>query len=251
MSNDQDLEVRVDALIDAIQNYCSHEVSDEVQHLLADLIRAINLSRKNNELHLVPSIEIAFRAATAEKPSLILARDVSDSVLKELRSGTKFSPPVRVIIGLGFLLFVTIPALLYILPKWMDQDVILTIPTRVFLMVAFFGAFGSIVSIMIRIQEFSTANVKDHFILYSIGFFKPIIGLASALFLLALIKSGWIPLEIKAETENYLYIVVAFIAGFSERFARDIVSNIETRLIKASEGGLYSDSRIQLEKNDV
>lgn len=249
MGNEEDSEAQIDRLIIAIQEHCSHEISDEVQHLLADLVKAINLTYNSNELHLISSIEIAFKAATAEKPNLILARDVADTVLKDLRGGTKFSPPVRVVIGLSFLLYVTIPILSYVLPKWMDKEVILHIPRELFLMVALFGAVGSIVSIMVRIQDFLTVDVRDNFILYFTGFFKPIIGMSFALFLLALIKAGWIPLDIKPESENYFFMAIAFLAGFSERFARDIVSNIETRIIKASEGGSYSVNPARIEKN--
>ncbi|NOQ36364.1 MAG: hypothetical protein GQ569_10800 [Methylococcaceae bacterium] len=236
MSNEQDLETQIEKLLGSIQNYCSTEMSDEVQHLLADLIKAINLARKANELNLIASIEISFQAITAEKPNLILAKEITESVMTELKGGkTKLSPAVRVVMGLGCLLYIAIPLLAYVLPKWMNKEHILGIPTELFLMVAMFGAVGSIVSIMVRIQDFMSVDVKDHFILYFTGFFKPIIGLSFALFLLALIKSGWVPLDIKTETENYFFMAIAFIAGFSERFARDIVSNIETKIIKATE----------------
>lgn len=235
MSNEQDFEQQIDELLISIRDHSSKELSDEVQSLLANLIKAINLAHRSNELHLVCSISIAFNAATAEKPNLILAKEVTNAVMSDLKGGAKFSPPVRVVIGLSFLLYITIPSLAYLLPKWMDKEHILSIPTNLFLMVAMFGAIGSIVSIMVRIQDFLNIDTRDNFILYFTGFFKPIIGMSFALFLLALIKSGWVPLVINPATENYFFMAISFIAGFSERFARDIVNNIETKIIQASE----------------
>jgi len=235
MNDDENEEQQIKDLLTSIKNYCAESRDDEVQDLLANLIEAINLARRSNNLHLISSIHIAFSAATAEKPNLILAKKVTSNLMVELKGNSRFSPPVRVIIGLSFLLYVAIPLISYLLPKWMDKDNILSIPTQLFLMVALFGAIGSIVSIMVRIQDFLTVDVNDNFILYFIGAFKPIIGMAFALFILALVKSGWVPLDIKVETENYFFMAIAFIAGFSERFARDIVSSIETKIIKASE----------------
>ncbi|MDQ7089781.1 MAG: hypothetical protein Q9M50_03940 [Methylococcales bacterium] len=218
-----------------IQNYCSEEMSDEVQQSLATLINAINLARQTNQLDLIPSINIAFKAISIKNPNLIFANEIMDSVMADLKGGAKFSPPVQVVIGLVTLLFGVIPLLSSIIPMLMNQDYIFNIPTSLFFTVALFGAIGSIVSIMVRIQDFLTVGVKDRFILYFTGAFKPLIGMAFALFLLALIKSGWVPLDIKPETENYFFMAIAFIAGFSERFARDIVDNIETQIIEATQ----------------
>jgi hypothetical protein len=132
--------------------------------------------------------------------------------------------------GLCGWLFFAIPIMFLLLPQLVGRETLFGVPAHLFLMVLVFGSVGSVVSIMVRIQDFLTLEMRDKFILYFIGAFKPIIGMAFALFVFAVIKSNILPIAIKIDSEYYFFMATSFLAGFSERFAKDIVNSLEERL---------------------
>jgi hypothetical protein len=68
--------------------------------------------------------------------------------------------------------------------------------------------------------------------LFFTGFFKPIIGTAFALFVFATLKAGLIPLAIDESVEGlYFFAALAFVSGFSERFAKDIAERAEQTVV--------------------
>ncbi|MEY4768189.1 MAG: hypothetical protein RL637_828 [Pseudomonadota bacterium] len=227
---------QIEALIVVVQQRCQAEMSDEVQQVVAELLRLLNWVRKDRQYQLISTLKLAFEVLLVEKPQLTLVKQITNNVHQELKSGTQFSPPVRVVIGLCGWLFIAIPFMLLVIPELMGQELILGIPTHLFLMVILFGSIGSVVSIMVRIQDFLVLEVRDKFILYFTGAFKPIIGMVFAIFVFAIIKSNLLPLAIRIDSEHYLFMATSFLAGFSERFAKDIVDSLEDRFEEATKG---------------
>ena len=98
-------------------------------------------------------------------------------------------------------------------------------------MVALSGAFGSIVSILIRLQDY---RYRDEYVgsvtPIVVGFAKPLIGTAFGIFVFAILKSQIISFpSIKTSQDNtnyYFYFSIAFIVGFSERLDKDIVERV-------------------------
>ena len=112
-------------------------------------------------------------------------------------------------------------------------------------MVALSGAFGSIVSILIRLQDY---KYKDEYVgsvtPILVGFAKPLIGTAFGIFVFALLGSGIINFpSIQSNTSKqsntsnqtsqdnpapiyYFYFSIAFLVGFSERLDNDIVERV-------------------------
>jgi hypothetical protein len=95
------------------------------------------------------------------------------------------------------------------------------------------GTFGGVVSILTRIQQFDnpkTHKYEDDFLPVLIGLVKPILGGSFAFFIFLLLSSGVSPIELKGKpSTSYFYglLTLAFIAGFSERFAPDLISQVE------------------------
>lgn len=93
------------------------------------------------------------------------------------------------------------------------------------------GTLGSIVSILIRIEEFQDKTYIDPLVPFLIGAFKPIIGAAFGLLFFALISSEIIIIKpIANQTDNskgFFVFAVAFVVGFSERLARDTLVRAE------------------------
>lgn len=93
------------------------------------------------------------------------------------------------------------------------------------------GTLGSVVSILIRIEDFQNRKYRDKLVPFFIGAFKPVIGAAFGLFLLAIYSSDLIVLNLTSNknenSKGYFIFMLAFVAGFSERLARDIIIKTE------------------------
>lgn len=90
------------------------------------------------------------------------------------------------------------------------------------------GALGSFVSVIVRANEFIDREQKAGLDLFLVGFFRPIVGMAFAFFLVAVLESGILSgflaiNTVKPDKKIYLYVAIAFVAGFSERLVKDIV----------------------------
>jgi hypothetical protein len=79
---------------------------------------------------------------------------------------------------------------------------------------------------MVRIDEFNRWP-PDPSILFFTGLFKPIIGFFFAIFVVLVLNSGIVQIGIAEERQVYFFLAISFIAGFSERFARDIATQTE------------------------
>ena len=95
------------------------------------------------------------------------------------------------------------------------------------------GALGSAVSVIVRADDIISQHNKKTQSLFFTGFFKPIIGMSFAIFLFAVLESNilGISLSMTGEKKLYMYIAVSFVAGFSERLGKDIISKTEDTLI--------------------
>jgi hypothetical protein len=60
--------------------------------------------------------------------------------------------------------------------------------------------------------------------------FKPVIGASFAMFVFSVLHAGLIPITIQDDKASYFFLALAFVSGFSERFARDIANNAERQV---------------------
>jgi hypothetical protein len=101
------------------------------------------------------------------------------------------------------------------------------------------GALGSVISILIRISQFENEKFEltsytDPLLPIFMGAFKPIIGSSFALLFFALISSGIITVQSISDGNNrnreFFFCAVAFIVGFSERLATDVIRKTENTI---------------------
>ncbi|MGO7116280.1 hypothetical protein [Rhizobium leguminosarum] len=103
------------------------------------------------------------------------------------------------------------------------------------LMVAvLFGFLGSIVSILLRLSEFEAMVGRSRQFLRYTGMTLPIIGGTFAAVIAALFESKVINMSLGNTAENAalnpnLFILIGFLCGFSERFARGILTDVESK----------------------
>jgi hypothetical protein len=94
------------------------------------------------------------------------------------------------------------------------------------------GGLGSIVSILTRIQSFAAFAGTDRRLLWMIGAMRPVIGIAFALFVFAVLQAQILPFNFpEGPQANFEYVALAFIAGFSERLSRGVISSVEGRFL--------------------
>ena len=233
-------DVRVLALAEDIKHrLASGDGFDErCQETLARLLSLLYELRKPQFAPHLPEWEIAVRALLASPRNEKLATELYERIRLKVRPPLNplvavmrgGSPPTRVILGLGALLYLAIPLLIIYLPGIINRQSILGADSAMLAAVGISGAVGSIVSIMVRIQDFGKAGDVDPSVLYMTGFFKPVVGSAFALFIFAVLKAGLIPLTINQGAETYFYTALAFVSGFSERFAKDVASAAEKKI---------------------
>lgn len=121
-------------------------------------------------------------------------------------------------------------------------------------MVAISGAFGSIVSILIRLDQYKDNEDKTSAIPILVGFAKPLIGTSFGILVFAMINSNIISfpvLRVPTDSNNienidakyYLFFTLAFLVGFSERLANDIVKRAEATLSPETEKEILKEVR--------
>jgi hypothetical protein len=94
------------------------------------------------------------------------------------------------------------------------------------------GGLGSIVSMLTRIQSFSALAGTDRRVLWMIGAMRPVIGITFALFIFAVLQAQILPFNFpEGPKANFEYVALAFIAGFSERLSRGVMSTVEGKFL--------------------
>jgi hypothetical protein len=227
------------------------DVSKQAQEKLAAATRLIgDIATTDkpwirNDLSLLSSIDTATKALLRDPSHIEYATRTLKHVRRKvhpiigaglwesLKRSMKTSPAAVVVVGLiiTFVLLTIVP----LLGRGLDLSsvtigALLNINPSVLLLIGIVGALGSIASIMLRIRDRDFAAYtasSDPWPWLFFGLFKPVIGALFALFIFAVIKSGLLPVEVTDDTEGWLIIAVSFIAGFSERFAPNMLSSTE------------------------
>ena len=231
---------RLEELTSLVRENLRPSLDKSLQKELAELLSLVPELDSSLHERFFPLVEIAVLSLLSEKPNITLAEGIHKCIERRVRRSPlqafiqiDGSPVSRVILGLGTLMSTVIPlALLTIgLLTVFDTQKIFGTDTPLLLLIATAGAVGGAVSIMVRLQEFEPLKKTDASILFLTGFFKPIIGTAFALFVFSALKSGWIPVNPPESTWYYFFPALAFISGFSERFAKDMITRAEDKMV--------------------
>src|SRR4030095_6643030 len=94
---------------------------------------------------------------------------------------------------------------------------------------AFFGCLGGVVSLLMRLAEFERTRGKSKQFLLLSGATQPIVGGIFAAVVGALLASKIINFG-ETGLNVWHYTVIGFLAGFSERFARNVLSIAEGQI---------------------
>ncbi len=235
-------EATADRLIARLTDHVRPGMDPEVQEEVAALITLISDLAYEELTEFFPLVRVAVSAALTDPPNLVLASRIRRSVrlrthlllrpLLFLRTG---HPAVQVILGLATNFYLAIPIALLLLSQTVRGSLFPGQNEAVFILVGVVGGVGSIVSMLVRIEDFDNQEAEHRAILFFTGFFKPIIGIASALFVVTILEAGLIPLAIEnVDQRTFFFLALAFVAGFSERLASDIVAQAEAKVLNGS-----------------
>jgi hypothetical protein len=111
------------------------------------------------------------------------------------------------------------------------------------------GALGGITSTLIRIKEFENEKYTDSVLPVYIGLIRPFIGAAFGVLAFVLLSSKLLPLQINESQDSvlgkwYSFFAIAFVAGFSERLVKDMISQTEERFLPGSDPDASSASQL-------
>lgn len=213
-------------------------LAPDIQRELAQLLGLLPLIAASGDRFLIGSVKLALSCLLENNSNVVFARETRLNIAQRLgiypslRWALTSSPipAVRVMTGLICVLALAIPVLgitvillrahiAHLASGNMDLDDLI--------LYGIFGAAGSVVSIMVRIDEFNRWP-QDPSILFFTGLFKPIIGFFFAMFVLLALNSGIVQITIAEDRQAYFFMAISFIAGFSERLARDIATQTES-----------------------
>lgn len=132
-------------------------------------------------------------------------------------------------------MYFVLPLSTIVIPWLSRYETVFGIKLETLGLVSFFGALGSVVSIMVRLHDLGKIRTPDSSILFFTGLFKPIVGTAFALFLFSIISSGLLPVVIQPEKTQYFFAAMSFVAGFSERLAQDVLAKAESTVTTSAQ----------------
>jgi hypothetical protein len=213
-------------------------LAPDIQRELAHLLALLPHVAASGDRLLLGSVDLTLSSLLGSSPNVVFARETRLNVAQRLgiypslrwALTTSPIPAVRVMTGLLIVLGLAIPLLavtVFLLRAHIAHLNSPTLDLDDLILFGIFGVAGSVVSIMVRIDEFNRWP-PDPSILFFTGLFKPIIGFFFAIFVLLVLNSGIVQISIAEERQEYFFLAIAFIAGFSERFARDIATQTES-----------------------
>lgn len=251
---DQELDIKTREIFREIKNQIIsfHESNldknNQINLEVADLVNLVEQVQYYKIPHEVESLEIATELLLKSqdiKAFKIISKNLHERLEKYetcfhkiihffrviLRS---WSPPNKLIFGLLFALYVTYLPILFCL-MWLIE-IMSGLKTTMMLLAGIGGGCGSVISTLLRIRELQFSPKEDLLIPLFTGFFKPAIGTVFGIFFFCLIESNIVqgPINIKFPEQNgnqqkeYAVLASSFIAGFSERFTRDIIGRFNT-----------------------
>jgi hypothetical protein len=232
---------------DCWTSYLGKQLDEENQKLLATLMLMSNklqcVDSDAEQNRLIQLILFACKSITQDN-NIFVAKAIQESIddiINERDKNSKkwthklcrlFSSSItrRIYIVLGLLISLAGAVVLSLFVDTSQVARVVSIPSETFIAAIIFGTLGSSLSIMLRFNEHRSKSRNIPGVdLFVIGLSKPIIGAVFALVLFAIYKAGILSLYKvdDPEREVYFLIVLFFLAGFSERFVRDILSKFE------------------------
>jgi hypothetical protein len=241
---------RIDALTDSLKrakfdssnsNTGSTNDFEKPSVIAARLVSLLPSIRLRGEIQWAMNAEIAATHLLTTPPNSQFAAKIVDDLswrAGSRRSSATYSLWVGLAAFFTLAVLVTFVGTAYVLPALNSavnahdpfklDTLVGGLPIITYLLVGLFGGLGSVASIAIRAEGLDNGlEPMKPLGLFVLGLTKPIVGIIFALFIAAVIQAEVVPLKPSENVKPFLLIAVAFIAGFSERFASDVATRFE------------------------
>ncbi len=167
--------------------------------------------------------------------SLVTAGKELDRIANHLRRATQSMAQKEYLLGMLFGLFGLFPLAVGVGMVHGGEGSAALLPP--FVVVA--GGAGAIISVMSRISSGKLAldGHASRSLLRLTGAARPVIGAVMALVVYVVILSGLVPVDVPEEAPDstYLFLAFSFLAGFSERFAQDMLARASSLAMPGEE----------------
>jgi hypothetical protein len=183
---------------------------------------------------------LGFFERTVHLPDEKAERELAASQRKELAAIEQYyhraaSKSGRIVYVSGMLIGVALVAIVGAVAGVLLWAAGLWPPLDLLIVCYFAGAIGALVSVMSRMSRSESGRFNIDFelgrpLIRRLGVFRPFVGSVIGVALFAVLASGILPLDVTDAEKPYYYGLAAFLAGFSERFARVTLGTAERRL---------------------
>ncbi len=256
-SRQDELEDFVGGLLKKTARLQQKDLDPDLQLAIALLIDLLSRNRRGFVYTHKVYFEAAFELLAAEKPNLVLLQRLLSNlqVAEERVEGgltgliIKFCGPrpatamlaglvsIFGVLCLALLLLVLGHTVLSRLEQVIDSihpmvQLLDKLPTGHICIIVFSSFLGSVVSVVTRIGYLDQSSYRPLSIYMNV-LFRPLISLAFALFIYAVLQTGLISflgLSLAGAKGIATLWVVGFLAGYSERFSKDFISETETKM---------------------
>jgi hypothetical protein len=213
-------------------------LSADAQEEGAELFGLIPDVRRHPDAQLLGiAMEMGLRALLTDPENVALAKQSRKLVQKRiqvyrapLKAMTRDAPTTWLLFGLLALMICSAWTIALGVGMGLElNSEVVGFSTDDVILVFLFGAFGSVVSILRRVEDINEKRTSA-MVLFWTGFTKPMVGALFALFFYALVQSKVIAIDLSQYEAGPFFAATAFLAGFSERFVPDLAKRVEGTL---------------------
>jgi hypothetical protein len=209
-----------------VERAAALDLDPAIQKELGLAVAVLHQAWQQRRLELLLVMEASISGLAKPNPNLVLAEETRQFVSRRLRRGYRLVP-LSLGLACGVLAFAVAYGWIFLFQGPHEGFLGFDKATQNNIaMVTLTGALGAAVSLMLRVRNLGRYRSIDSEALFYTAFFKPIVGAAFALFSFLALNAGIINLASPPEKQRFLFAALAFVAGFSERFAKDVIDKV-------------------------
>ena len=231
----------------------AENIDDEVQVEMAIVLSLLAKMEKSGSVgDNKRYLELALKSLASERPKLSFVRGLRTELelnsemyshglprfIKKIAGPTPLS---AMIAGLATTLIMS-PLVYAILIFLFSEHLQNYFDVATFSVLSGAAFLGGIVSLLSRLEEFAALRLYNPNLIFLTAYFKSFIGVALTIVVYAIFDLGLIQISgfntdgAAADKQFLLVWVIGFLCGFSERFTRDIVGHVETKMLPSEKG---------------
>ena len=168
-----------------------------------------------------PAVSDGTKLPRKPQAAIGLYRQAEDIFLRHLQSKNRLLYLAGVCLGILLLVLIAFGA------RFLPAGVTQSVDAQLFPALIFFAGLGTIVSVLLRLSTLDVVQEISRPILLISGLGRPFVASAFALVVYLMLANKLVSVSLNQPDEAGSYLVVAFLSGFSERFAQDLLDRVQ------------------------